>query len=112
MEIVYTLSVGTNINNADLTEEMIRYCHEIGVETEVIPKLGSSDDFSYISEKVPGFFALLGAGGPDEGYEYPLHSPRAVFDEIVLPYGTAVLVKCALSWIDNHNGEDKVSKEN
>ena len=112
VEIMYTLSVGTNINNADLTEEMIRYCHEIGVETEVIPKLGGSEDFSYISEKVPGFFAFLGAGGPDEGYEYPLHSPRAVFDENVLPYGTAVLVKCALSWIDNHNGEDKVSKEN
>lgn|GEM_PF-4374924 len=51
--------------------KVYNYCHEIGVETEVIPKLGSSDDFSYISEKVPGFFALLGAGGPDEGYEYP-----------------------------------------
>lgn len=43
-----------------------------------------SEDFAYISQQIPSLMLAVAAGG-----EYPLHHPSLVFDEDVLPYGTA-----------------------
>lgn len=43
-----------------------------------------SEDFSYISQRVPSLMLAIAAGG-----EYPLHHPKVVFEEEALPYGAA-----------------------
>lgn len=59
-----------------------------------------SEDFAYISREVPSVMLALAAGEPEKGFVYPLHHPKADFDEAALPYGTAVLAECALRWGD------------
>lgn len=58
---------------------------------------GGSEDFSYISHKVPSVMIALSAGGEREGFTYPLHHPKADFDENVLYIGSAVYVAAAFA---------------
>ena len=60
---------------------------------------GGSEDFAYISHRVPSQMLALAAGSPQAGYAYPQHHPRANFDENVLPIGAAVFTGCALGWL-------------
>jgi amidohydrolase len=57
-----------------------------------------SEDFSYVLEQVPGAFVFLGACPPDAdlGTAAFNHSAEAVFDDSVLPDGTAVYAELAL----------------
>jgi len=65
-------------------------------------KSGGSEDFSYISQKVPSLMLALAAGNSEEGYQYPQHHPKVMFDEKVLSIGSAVLAHSAFSWLANH----------
>jgi amidohydrolase len=57
-----------------------------------------SEDFSYVLDEVPGAFIMLGACPPDaDPATAPFnHSAEAVFDDAVLPDGTALLTELAL----------------
>jgi len=46
-----------------------------------------SEDFAIISHKIPTVMIGLCAGNKDEGYSYPLHNPKTVFDERALSIG-------------------------
>ncbi|MBR6776933.1 MAG: amidohydrolase [Clostridia bacterium] len=51
---------------------------------------GGSEDFAYISEKVPAVMVSLAAGEKERGFIFPQHHPKADFDESVLPIGAAI----------------------
>lgn len=55
---------------------------------------GGSEDFAYISHKVPAVMLSLAAGG-----QYPQHHPAVTFDETVLSVGAALYAKLALGWL-------------
>ena len=57
-----------------------------------------SEDFSYVLEQVPGAFLMLGAcpADADVGTAPFNHSAEAVFDDTVLPAGTALYAELAL----------------
>ena len=57
---------------------------------------GASEDFAFISEKCPSLTVALSAGRREDGYAFPLHHPRALFDEGALPYGAALYAAFAL----------------
>lgn len=61
-------------------------------------RTAGSEDFSYISRKVPSVMLAIAAGEPAKGFDKPLHHPAARFDENAMPYGTAALAACALNW--------------
>ena len=63
------------------------------------PSAGGSEDFAYISQKVPSVMVALAAGNPSKGYTYPLHHPKVRFDEEALPVGAAIHAYCALKWL-------------
>ena len=63
------------------------------------PSAGGSEDFAYISQKVPSVMVALAAGNPSQGYTHPLHHPKVRFDEDALPVGAAIHVCCALRWL-------------
>lgn len=65
-------------------------------------KSGGSEDFAYISHKVPALMLALASGNSEEGYKYPQHHPKVMFDEKVLPIGSAVLAHSAFEWLQNH----------
>ncbi len=60
--------------------------------------LTGSEDFSYVLEQVPGAFLMLGAcPADDDANTAPFnHSAQAVFDDAVLPAGTALYAGLAL----------------
>lgn len=55
-----------------------------------------SEDFAYISAKVPSLMVAVAAGDSRKGYKYPLHHPKVTFDENALATGAAVYTLAAL----------------
>ena len=61
---------------------------------------GGSEDFAYISRAVPSVMLALSAGESKAGYAYPLHHPKAKFDEKALPIGSALYASIALRFFE------------
>ncbi|WP_223155047.1 M20 metallopeptidase family protein [Alkalibacillus aidingensis] len=59
------------------------------------------EDFAFYTEKVPSIFFRLGVGN-DEMTRYPGHHPSFDIDEEALPYGSAMLSKFALQYIEEN----------
>ena len=64
---------------------------------------GGSEDFAFVSVEVPTIGVFLGAGDAAQGYAYPQHHPKAVFDDAVLCRGTAAYAYFALRWLQEHH---------
>ncbi len=64
-------------------------------------KSAGSEDFAYVSRAVPSAMLVLSAGEKDKGFSYPLHHPKADFDEEALPIGAAVLANSAIKWLES-----------
>ena len=65
-------------------------------------KSTGSEDFAYVSQKVPSIMFALAAGTPQDGYCYPQHHPRVKFDEAILSEGSAVYAYTAMRWLEEH----------
>lgn len=114
--VTFTNSCPTLKNDADLSACTKSYINELYLainksqspsSTESTaktstPKMSGSEDFSYISHKVPSIMVALAAGHPDDGHNYPLHHPKVSFDENVLPTGIAVYAYTAIRWLQEH----------
>lgn len=66
-------------------------------------RVSGSEDFSYITEQVPGVMMILSAGAAEEGYSYPVHHPKAYFNEEVLSRGAAAYAAAAMGWLDKNS---------
>lgn len=86
-----------------LCQELLPHIAEITGADHIhqIPAMTGTEDFGYVTREVPGMFVFLGAGSP--GSE-PLHSPRMILDEEVLPVGAALYANVAASWLEQHSG--------
>ncbi len=88
------------VNDKAMCESAREYCKELLGEGAVLSTgelrgAGGSEDFAYIAERVPAVCLLLSA----EANEYPLHHPRVVFDESVIPTGGAVYAYTAIRYL-------------
>ncbi len=61
---------------------------------------GGSEDFAFVSHKVPTLCAYLSAGGAQEGYLYGQHNPKVIFNDDILYVGAAAYVQMALRWLE------------
>ena len=61
------------------------------------PTMGG-EDFSYLSEAVPGAFFRLGSGNEERGIVHPAHTSDFDVDEGCLPVGAAMMAELALRW--------------
>jgi len=64
--------------------------------------MAGSEDFALVAERVPATFVALSVGSAEEGYQYPLHHPKARFSEEALPTGAALYAGCAMEWLKNN----------
>ena len=92
-------------SNEELCREMVPHIGEIVGEENVhqIPPMTGTEDFGYVTKEVPGMFAFIGAGKPGNA---PLHSPKMILDEEVLPIGAAVHANAAIAWLEEHGKEN------
>jgi len=63
---------------------------------------GGSEDFSFVSLKVPTVSVMLSVGDANDGYCYSLHNPKAVFDDSLLWKGAAAYVQMGLKWTEEN----------
>ncbi|WP_458862794.1 M20 metallopeptidase family protein [Acidaminobacterium chupaoyuni] len=71
-------------------------------EAEVLPvsteKAMGSEDFSFVTQKVPSVMISLGSTSP-EGKSFPMHHPCVLFDENAFAYGTAAYTCIAMDYL-------------
>lgn len=97
-------------NDAALSARVLQYAKELlgkekafgaqelsgGAASGRTEKTAGSEDFSYVSKKVPSVMVALAAGMPENGCRYPLHHPKVSFEEDAMPSGCALLAYTAL----------------
>ena len=88
-------------NDPALTEDMAALAETLlGREKVYRLKEGGmgSEDFASYTYELPCAYLLLGAGVPQEDPRYgqPMHNPKVVFNEDVLPLGAALLTAGAM----------------
>ena len=114
-EVVFGSGCPTLVNDEELSKCAEKYTKELlGKDMAFsVVKLSSmggqssksagSEDFAYISHKVPTIMIALAAGQAKNGYSYPQHHPKVKFDEDALPFGSCVYAYVALKWLMEHH---------
>lgn len=92
-----------SVNDPALCDQMLPFIQQVVAPDLVTvkensPSLGS-EDFAYVSTKVPSMMVSLGAGSTDQGFHYALHSPFVTPGESCLPVGAALYAHCAAGWL-------------
>lgn len=115
-EVTFGSGCPTLVNNPDLSSCIVDYAKELLGPSKAFsatqlnnmsdgkkqPKTAGSEDFAYVTQKVPSIMVALAAGHPDKGYCYPQHHPKVKFDESVLTSGSAVYAYTAMRWLEEH----------
>ena len=115
-EVTFGSGCPTLFNDKVLTDEAYKYVKELLGEGKAFSskdlseagdgqkssKTAGSEDFAYVSHKVPSVMLALAAGTPEKGYIYPQHHPKVMFDEDALCVGSAVYAYTALRWLEEH----------
>ena len=109
-EVVFTHGCPCMANDATLRKQIVAYNtalwgkHAV-IDMDKLPKLDAgmgSEDFSYISERVPSVMMALVANAAS-GELYPIHHPKVVFNEDALAIGAAVYANTAIQWLKNNS---------
>ncbi len=118
-EVSFESSCPTLVNNASLCDSAAQYCKELLGEQRALAaaelaamaaktgggkqqKATASEDFSYVSHKIPTVMLAMAAGSPQNGYSYPQHHSKVKFAEEVLAKGSAVYAYNAMRWLEEH----------
>lgn len=85
-----------------LTEELVGYLTEPeggALQAAAGAKATASEDFAAIARRIPSCYLYLTAGFADGRGDYPVHHPKARFNEEALPLGAAALATCAARYL-------------
>ena len=91
-------------NDAALVREMFSYMQEVSDRCILLEENDKgTDDFAFVSQKVPTMQFNLGTGCEEEGYVYAGHDPRSTLNEEGMITGAACFAHCAVKWLANHS---------
>lgn len=79
----------------EIFKEKLIHFEDLGTDGTI----GGSEDFGYLSERIPTLMLFFGAGNSEEGHIYPTHHPKVTFDESVLHKGAASYAYMAMNWL-------------
>lgn len=105
-EIVFTGGAPTLINDKKLTalakhllQNALGEQHvQIADKMQSGSRSSGSEDFAYVSHRIPTVMAAMAAGDRREGYEQSLHHPHTRFDERALAFGAAAYAGMAMGY--------------
>jgi len=85
------------VNDPEMTELVRAAAAQVVGEGNVVEQdiTMGAEDMSYVLERTPGCYWLLGSANAKKGLDYPHHSARFDFDEESLPIGVQVWTKIA-----------------
>lgn len=95
-------AVPPTYTNPELLGELLEYVDQMNPDLGKITnyRVTPSDDFAFVSEKVPSVYFMLCA--KVEGNEYVHHNPKVQFHEDAMPIGASMFAQCAMNWLNNH----------
>lgn len=67
-----------------------------------MPVQMGSEDFAYVSHEIPTVMYALAAADARISTPFPVHHPKLVLNEDILPYGVTAHVATALEWLATH----------
>ncbi len=108
-KVTFTHGCPTLINDEELSKMTFEAFKDIFGEDKVMISglgkelymSGGSDDFSYVSQRVPSLIVSVCAGSIKDGFEYPLHNPKTSFDDRALSIGAAAYMGGAIAFFKN-----------
>lgn len=106
-EVTEIASAPPLINDKEMVKEMAGYVGDLVDPSKVIVfeqgGMGSEDFASYTYE-IPCSYLLVGAGIPQENelFGKPMHNECVVFNEDILPLGSAIYAYSAMKWLKTH----------
>ena len=85
--------------------EFIDSIQALNEEFQLLPiyHVMGSEDFAFISERVPSGYFGVGAGIPEAEKRLGQHNPKVVFNEDCLPIGAAAYAKVAMDWLEKYS---------
>lgn len=89
-----------------LSKDTSKYMSElVGQAAMVIPPSagGGSEDFAFISHKIPTISMYMASGNSAEGYHYNIHNPKLTLDDSILWKGSATHAYVAMRWLEEHS---------
>jgi amidohydrolase len=106
VQVPYSTAYPITYNNADLTAEMLPVIRATagGKNVRIMDAMAGAEDFSFISEKVPGFYFFLGGKPADVAAENAPahHRPDFFIDESAFKLGVKTLVNMTLDYQRRH----------
>jgi amidohydrolase len=98
VEIEIVRATYTVENDPNLAELMAEVVQDIqpGADVDQSYQTMGSEDFSYLTQGVPGCYMLVGSSNSAKGLDFGHHHPRFNVDEDCLPYAVAVMAQGAL----------------
>ncbi|EGY80215.1 M20 metallopeptidase family protein [Peptoniphilus indolicus] len=105
VEIIHTMQAPSVYNDEKLVDEVISSIEQVinKEKIHVVNAMKGTEDFAYISQKVPSVFVQIGAGSPDEGYKFNNHNPQFNIDESILAKGVAIYCQVALDYLNKNS---------
>ena len=104
-EITYGIGYPVTVNDPALTKRMAPTLERVAGAANVRlgPLTGTSEDFAFFQQKVPGMFFFLGVTPKDRDPKTAPqnHSPLFFADESALPVGVRALTNLALDYLFN-----------
>lgn len=104
IEFEFLSDVPPLYNDPEFTKEIKTYIETLlADEYKVysIKRAAASEDFAFISQKVPSMYFRVGLSGPGEKM-YPVHHPKMNINESMLPIGVAAFCESAVNWLKNN----------
>lgn len=93
------------INDEEMTAQTRNYLEE-AVDSEFpvfeAAQQHGSEDFAYYANEVPSTFFLLQVPHPDAEELYPVHHPKVMFDEDMIPVGVGAMAHSAKRWLEDN----------
>ena len=105
-EIEVLSNVPSVVCNQELTKEILQSIQEMDPNVTALPlyHVMGSEDFAFITEKIPATYFGIGAGVTDQSKWVGQHNPKILFNEDCLPYGAAIYAEAAMDWLSSHEG--------
>lgn len=111
VSVDFTSGCPTLVNDKVLSSNAEKYLEELFSKESVFNtnefeggrEKGGSEDFAYISHKVPSLMIGFSAGELSKGYTHPGHHPKVKFDESVLWCGSVAMAYLGAKFIEDIN---------
>ncbi len=87
---------------ADLMADVVRKI-QVDADVDRAYQTMGSEDFSYMTQDLPGCYMLVGSANAEKGLNYGHHHPRFNIDETCLPYAVAVMAQGAVETLKKLN---------